>query len=66
MLDAKAANISLAPAPMVPSTDPDAGPAMSGLFDTPSFLPDVPGGLVTYIVGGLLAWHYLFRKKKAA
>lgn len=33
--------------------------------DVPSlgFLPDVPGGMLTYILGGVLAWHY-FKKGK--
>ena len=28
------------------------------------FLPDVPGGLLTYAAGGLVLWHFLSKKSK--
>jgi hypothetical protein len=43
-----------APAPQVISAQPPMG-----LFD---FLPEVPGGLLTYAVGAVIAWHYLHKR----
>lgn len=41
--------------------------SLSGLADfipaVPSFLPDVPGGLITYAVGGYLLWRHLRKRK---
>lgn len=40
----------------------DAAPLpMSGVFD---FLPDVPGGMLTYAVGGYLLYRYLKKRKR--
>jgi cyclophilin family peptidyl-prolyl cis-trans isomerase len=36
--------------------------AVGGVFD---FLPDVPGGLVTYAVGALVLYRHLTRKARA-
>ncbi len=36
--------------------------AVGGVFD---FLPDVPGGLVTYAIGGFLLYRHLTRKARA-
>jgi len=43
---------------------PPTSVAMAGLLDAPFGLPDVPGGLITYALGGYLAYRY-FTKKRA-
>lgn len=45
---------------------PQSGKAMGGILDAPFGLPDVPGGLVTYLVGGAILWHALKKKKRAS
>jgi hypothetical protein len=58
ILDAKQAGMrASAPARAAPAA------TAVGSYDLLGFLPDVPGGLLTYAVGGLLAWHYLRKKR---
>lgn len=49
---------SLAPATVAPVSAPAA--PLSGPLD---FLPDVPGGLLTYAIGGFLAYRYFTKNK---
>jgi hypothetical protein len=60
VVSAKEAGVSLRapPAPRVRGTPV----AVGGVFD---FLPDVPGGLVTYAVGALVLYRHLTRKARA-
>lgn len=60
VLDAKDGGVSLATPQPVPS---QSGQAMSGVFDTPSFLPTVPGGLVTYGVVGYFLYRHFMKKR---
>lgn len=63
VLDAEAAGVSLAPKTARPIRQ---GPApvsgLSGLLDGPSFLPAIPGGLLTYGVAGYFLYKH-FKKK---
>ena len=34
--------------------------ALDGITDA---LPAIPGGLVTYVIGGYLAWRFLIKKE---
>ncbi len=36
-------------------------PSLAGAFD---FLPDVPGGILTYAAGAALLWHVMKKKRK--
>lgn len=66
VLDARDGGVSLSAPEMVPSQSGRSGSAssMSGIFDTPSFLPSVPGGLVTYgVVGFFLYRHFTKRSR---
>lgn len=40
--------------------------AMGDILDAPFGLPDVPGGLVTYLVGGAILWNVLSKKKRTS
>jgi hypothetical protein len=63
VLDAQAAGVSLAPntpRPIPQTPAPVSG--LSGLLDAPSFLPDVPGGLLTYGIAGYFLYKH-FKKK---
>lgn len=54
---AKRARVKLAPTAPGPE---DFGPEPVGMFD---FLPDVPGGLLTYAVGAGALYYFLKRKR---
>ncbi len=56
VVNARASRVTLAPVPAGPE---DFGPEPVGVFD---FLPDVPGGLLTYAVGAG-ALYYFLRKR---
>lgn len=60
VLDGYEAGFSAAPVEaMVPAPDPVPPMAVGGPLD---FLPDVPGGLLTYAIGGYLAYRYLAKR----
>lgn len=57
VIDSKSVGISAAPPiPLTPASTP---PAAVGTFD---FLPDIPGGFLTYLIGGAVAYHYLTKR----
>lgn len=52
--------ITRASAALAPAQRADV--TLSGVLDAPSFLPDVPGGLVTYAVAGFFLYRH-FKKR---
>lgn len=54
-------SVGFSAAPPLPIPDlPPTPPAAVGAFD---FLPDVPGGLLTYLIAGGIAYHYLAKRR---
>ncbi len=58
IVDARRVGFSAAP-PVASVAIPVAAPSMGGVFD---FLPDVPGGFLTYLIGAGIAYHYLRKR----
>jgi len=56
LLEAKKAHINLSAPPQLAT---NSGPPAVGLFD---FLPDVPGGLLTYAVGAGALYYFLKKR----
>lgn len=56
---ARDARVSLAPMATAPQSSPAPVSGLAGFLD---FLPSVPGGLITYAIGGLVAYHYFTKK----
>jgi hypothetical protein len=59
VVDGRSVGFSAAP-PAAVALPPPTSPAAVGAFD---FLPDVPGGFLTYLIGGLVAYHYLAKRR---
>lgn len=60
ILDGKEAGFSAAPTSQLALS---GGPAMQEAVGGPlDFLPDVPGGLLTYAVGGYLLWRHFAKR----
>lgn len=59
VIDSQQVGISAAPPVAVAVSIPAPPSAAVGSFD---FLPDVPGGLLTYLIGGAVAYHYLTKR----
>jgi len=61
VIDAASVGFSAAPPQPAPVAMNPPTPAVAvGAFD---FLPDVPGGLLTYLIGGAVAYHYLAKRR---